>query len=232
MAFWKIYKIISDYKTYIFILLRNNFHLKTIMKIIKQIIFTLSLFLIFSCKKENKTVEFSDTKIDKTTEENSSDEKENLQALLRKLYQWHETQSSNNDFNVNSKDSIYISLNIKDHKKRIEELEKTGFFSTNFLKNYEKIGLKINNGLKSGELEWAVGELPPFGNDANPWCNCQDNPENYWKTLTIQKIKIDGNVADLTWTWGSDFEYKVIAVKAKNSWKIDYLEGFDFDTFF
>ena len=202
------------------------------MKIIKQIIFTLALLLLFSCKKENKIVEISNSKIDKTIEGNISDEKENLQALLRNLYQWQETKSSNNDFNVNSKDSLYISLNLKDHQIRLDELKKTGFFSKNFVENYNKIGLKIDSGLKSGELEWAVGELPPFGNDANPWCDCQDNPENYWKTLTIQKIKINGDVADLTWTWGNDFEYKVTAVKDNNSWKIDYLEGFDFDNFF
>lgn len=173
------------------------------MTFLKQTIFAFLLFLVFSCnKKDSETIKVTETKIDEISKNNASDEKENLQALLQQIYKWHETKSSNNDFNpiADSRDSIYIGLNLKEHTQRIKELKETGFFSKNFLENYDKIGLKIDNGLKNGKLKWAVGELPPFGNDANPWCNCQDNPENYWETLSIRKIKTEGNIANLTWT--------------------------------
>ncbi len=205
------------------------------MTFLKQTFFILMLLLVFSCnKKDSETVGVGETKIAKTSEIKASDEKEKLQVLTRQLYKWHETKSSNDDFNpvADTKDSIYTSLNLKEHTQRLKELKETGFFSKNFLENYDKIGLKIDSGLKNGKLEWAIGELPPFGNDSNPWCNCQDNPENYWEILAIKKIKIEGNIANLTWTWGDNFEYKVRAQKDNDTWKIDYLEGFDFNNFF
>lgn len=120
------------------------------MTFFKQTFFTFMLFLVFSCnKKDSETTKVIEPKIDET-EIKTSDEKENLQALLRQLYQWHETKSSNNDFNpiADAKDISYIGLNLKEHTQRLKELKETGFFSKNFLENYDKIGLKIDSGLK------------------------------------------------------------------------------------
>ncbi len=74
--------------------------------------------------------------------------------------------------------------------------------------------------------------MPSFANDVNPWCLCQDNPENYWKTITIKNCVFEGENGVFKWTWGDKFEYKAKAKKINNAWKIDYLEGFDFDVFY
>ena len=103
---------------------------------------------------------------------------------------------------------------------------------SDFLDNYNRIALTIDQELKSKSIEWLIGELPPFGNDANPWCNCQDYAtERYWEIITLQNIQSDGNSAAFDWTWGDGCRYKVRAKKEHETWKIDYLQGFDFNEF-
>lgn len=158
-----------------------------------------------------------------------------LQKLVRDVYKWRETENSKPDFDVylnDKNDTIYAGLDSKMHKERLKELSKTNLFSQEFLDNYNKIATNIDEKMKKKSAIYYVGELPPFGNDANPWCNCQDNPDNYWKTLTIKKLNIKGNKADFVWTWGDDFEYKTKAKKENSVWEISYLEGFDFNQFF
>jgi len=164
-----------------------------------------------------------------------ANDKQQLETLLLKTYQWVETKNSNNDFNPaeDKKGEKYIGLNLKEHAKRLEELKKTNFFSQQFLDNYNKIALKLDANLKNKKLEWLVGDLPPFGNDTNAWCDCQDNPEEYWKTLKMHNLKIENDTASFSWTWTKwkdDSKYKVKAVKENGIWKIAYLEGFDYDS--
>ena len=162
-------------------------------------------------------------------------DKQEIETLVKKLYEWVETKNSNNDFNplANKKGDKYIGLDLNSHKKRLEELKKTNFFSQQFLDNYNKIALRIDSNLKTKKIEWFEGELPPFGSDSNPWCNCQDNPENFWKTMTINHLKIENDKAsfDWTWSWKGDFKYKMKTIKENGAWKIASLEGFDFNEF-
>ena len=186
------------------------------------------VLLLFGCNQ-------ADTKTTSVTEQKTStsaDDKEQIQNLIRQVYKWHEAQKpSNNDMITDNKDSIYIGFNLDQLQLDIEELKATNFFSNEFIDNYYKIFTTLDKKLRNKELEWLVGDLPPFGNDANPWCNCQDNPDNYWQTMTINKITFDKNVATFTWTWGDNFEYKANAIKQNDNWKISYLEGFDFNEF-
>lgn len=162
-------------------------------------------------------------------------DKQQLETLLRKTYEWIETKNSNNDFDVveNKKGDRYIGLNLKAHNKRLEELKKTNFFAQEFLDNYNKIAIKIGDNLKTKKMEYLVGDLPPYGNDANMWCDCQDSPEAYWKTMKITILKIENNKASLNWTWmewKDKSKYNVKAVKENGIWKIAYLEGFDYNS--
>ncbi|PWB24735.1 hypothetical protein [Flavobacterium sp. HTF] len=180
---------------------------------------------------------FKSVSVDSTVTKKSFyfvNDKQQLETLLLKTYEWVETKNSNNDFNpvANKKGDKYIGLNLKEHNKRLEELKKTNFFSQQFLDNYNKIALKIDANLKNKKIEWFVGDLPPFGNDANAWCDCQDNPEEYWKTLKINNLKIENDKASFSWTWTKwkdDSKYAVKAVKENGIWKIAYLEGFDYE---
>lgn len=185
--------------------------------------------LLFSCNQaDNKT-----TTATNQPQATVSDDKEKLLQLVRRLYEWHETKSSQSDFEpiADNQESMYIGIDIKKHEQRLTELKQTNFFADQFLDNYNKLALTIDEELKSKKLEWQVGDLPPFGNDANPWCNCQDYPDNYWLTMSINKIAFDNNTAIFTWTWGDNFEYKVKAIKDIDNWKITYLQGFDYNEF-
>jgi hypothetical protein len=150
------------------------------------------------------------------------------------LYEWHETNSTQQDFKpiADAEEIAYVGLDMNQHTERLSELKQTEFFTASFLENYHQLALTIDEGLKTKKLEWLVGELPSFGSNASPWCNCQDNPENYWKTMTIKLKSIENNTATFIWTWGEDFEYQVKAIKENDQWKISYLQGFDLETYF
>ncbi|MDR6969625.1 ribonuclease HI [Flavobacterium arsenatis] len=201
------------------------------MKHINLIIILLTVTL-FSCKQsENKTE--SETIILAIPSKTTNDSLE-LQNLTRALYKWNETKSSQADFDpiqIEKTDSVYTKLDLDSHKKRLKELSETNLFSEQFIENYDKIALTIDEKMLNKTIVWNIGELPSFGFDANPWCNCQDNPDNYWEILTIKKLAIKENKASFVWTWGDDFQYKTKAIKENNVWKIAYLEGFDFNEF-
>ncbi|WP_337964709.1 hypothetical protein [uncultured Flavobacterium sp.] len=143
-------------------------------------------------------------------------DKQQLETLIRKTYEWIETKTVKNDFDVveNKKGDKYIGLNLKAHNKKLEELKKSNFFTPEFIDNYNKIGLKIGDNLKTKKMEWLVGDLPPYGNDADMWCNCQDNPEEYWKTMKLNNLKITNNKASFNWIWTAWKESPVYKVKA------------------
>lgn len=162
------------------------------------------------------------------------DEKRELTDFIRSVYKWHETASSNDDFNAitgkpkESKDSLFTGIDWVAHKNRMKELEATGYFAKDFLENYNNIAVAIDKELKSGAQTWLLGEMPPYGNDANPWCNCQDNPDKYWETMTVKIMKRTENSTKLKWTWDNKFFYGMTVIKVDDSWKIQYLQGFDF----
>lgn len=152
-----------------------------------------------------------------------------LTSLVRKVYQWYETQSTKEEFPPivgKKQDSLYVGIDWKGYQLRQKELLKTSFFTQFFLQNHQKIANYIDKEL-SGGREWLMGDMSPIEPEANPWCNCQDSPDNYWKRLKIQRLKINNNVASFDWTWGKKFAYHVQAQKENNIWKISYLEGFD-----
>lgn len=164
-----------------------------------------------------------------------STDKQQLETLIRKMYEWIETKNLVSDFDAveNKKGTKYIGLNLAAHNKKLDQLKKSNFFSKQFLDNYSKIASTIDANLKNKKMEWLVGDLPPFGGDTNPWCSCQDYPDAYWKTMVINNLKIDKNNAGFNWSWSAKdkFKYKVKAVKENGIWKIAYLEGFDFESY-
>ncbi|MCC9063883.1 hypothetical protein [Flavobacterium piscisymbiosum] len=163
-------------------------------------------------------------------------DKQQLETLIRKTYEWIETKKTKVDFDVveNKKGDKYVALNTKTHNKILAELKNSNFFAQQFIDNYNKIALKIGENLKTNKIEYFVGELPPYGSDSNPWCECQDYPESYWKTLKINDLKIQNNKATFYWTWTEWKEtpkYKVTAVKENGIWKIAVLDGFNYQSF-
>lgn len=165
----------------------------------------------------------------------------NVTALLQdlrnrtiELYKWNDTKSTHVDFEpllLKETDSIYAGLDLARHEQRVAELRETNLFTDHFVENYDQIARTIDKKLTDKSSLWNVGELPPFGNGVNPWCNCQDNPEKFWENITLKDVKMINENAAFRWSWGGDFDYKAKAVLDHGLWKIDYLEGFDPKTF-
>jgi len=196
---------------------------------------------IYGCNEVNqKTV-----LVAKEKTSSLADDKEQIQSLIRRVYKWHDKQKpSMNKMITDNKDSIYIGFNLHQLQLEIENLKATDFFLNEFIDNYNKIYRTLDKKLRSKEIEWLVGVLPPFGNNANPWCNCQDVPfddPNPWDFIEIEIIHLDNEKGDLLWKWGgiefanaeswNEFTYKFSVVKENGKWKISYLEGFNFDEF-
>ncbi len=164
---------------------------------------------------------------------NYKNDRANLQALVIKVLKWHD-KDKNLDFEPllkNPNDSLYLGLNWHSHKKRVKELEKTNFFSKDFLDNYEKIAFHLDKELKKNKIKYKVGYLPPYGNGANEWCECQDLPSDDWKSIKIVQLKIIDNSAIFKWTWGDNLSYIVKAKKENKIWKISELEKFNIRNF-
>jgi len=154
-----------------------------------------------------------------------------ITALIQNMYRWYETKSSKGEFipiTSNPKDTIYSGIDWNANKIRMKELVTTNFFTKDFLENYQKIALHIDNAIKQGHSKWHVGDMSPFEPDANPWCNCQDNPDNYWNKLSITDFSCNKDAATFKWTWGGNFYYSVSVKRELGSWRISYLEGFDY----
>ena len=186
-------------------------------------LFILCFFLSFAYSQN--------TKVSATT--NGNVDSAELKALVVKLLKWHGTDKKS-DFEPllkNPTDTIYSGIDWQAHKQRIAELEKTNFFTKDFLDNYQKIALHLDKELKQNKIKYAVGDLAPYGNEANEWCNCQDYPANIFKRLKIVDLKINDNSAAFKWTSGVKFFYSVKAKKENDVWKIAELERFNIKNF-
>lgn len=199
----------------------------------------LILIVIFLLQACNDKKSLTQTSAEKTVEVvdsvnvHANNDSVALLQLTKDLYIWHES-SKTADFNPllkNETDTVYSEIDIKEHKQTWNKLQKTNLFSDVFLKNYNAIALKINEGLKNKSMIWNVGELPPFGYGANPWCNCQDRPDDFADKIWIMQLQINNNTASYNWSWGNGLVYRIKAVKNEDKWLIDYMEGFDYNDF-
>lgn len=210
----------------------------------------LILILMFSCSLNEDEKIINEIKTPSENGETSEkltlyNDLEEIRKLIREVYKWQDTQSpTSNSMIADDNDSIYIGFDIEQLNTDIEKLKSTNLFSEAFIDNYNRIFITLDEKLRNNEFEWFVGYLPPFGNDANPWCNCQDVPYDSpspWEMLEIELINLDSTQGEFLWKWGKlelndgegwkDFTYIFRTVKENNTWKISYLEGFDIDEF-
>lgn len=198
----------------------------------KKLILLFPLLLLFlSCKKDINSQKKENKTVEDTINTAFKNDSIALVELTKKLLKWAE-KDSEGDFNPlknKSTDSIYSRIDMPLHKKRLKELENTNLFSKDFIANYDKITLKIDSEFKKGTLKWNVGELPPFGFGASPWCNCQDFPDDFLNKIRIKNLEINSNKANYDWGFGTYDLYSIKAVKENDVWKISYLQGFDYD---
>jgi hypothetical protein len=169
----------------------------------------------------------------KYTLTNKTEDSITLTAFVRQVYKWHNKEITNDEgFEPKKRysgDTIYKGLDFDAINFMINKLRRSGFFDETFLTNYRNIGLRMNKELKTGKVSWREGDLPPFNEDADPWCSCKGNPGNYWNRITLADVKFNKDGAVFKWTWGNNFYYNAKARKENGNWKITYLEGFDFN---
>jgi hypothetical protein len=176
--------------------------------------------LLFGCKQtDNKSTSVTVKKV-----ETSTDEKEQIQNLIRQALNWADSKNSIDLLPViaDSKDSLYLGFDLELHKQNLNKLRQTNLFATEFIENYNQIILTFDKGLKNGKYEqWMVGELPPFNfsSDVNAWTLSQDVPYDNPNPFDFVEVKLlDINKGEVNWKWGKpelitepswkDFAYK------------------------
>jgi hypothetical protein len=163
-------------------------------------------------------------------------EKKEIQTLIRQVLIWSDTCRSFDLYPAISddKDSLYIGFDMDKVNDNLKILKQTGFFSNNFIQNYNQIIRILDKKIRNKEIEWLVGELQDFNFnmsyiDVDPWCLCQGFSIEQFDDIEV--INLNSSCGDLKWKWTKDSDwinFKFSVVKEDNKWKISYMEGFDF----
>lgn len=157
-----------------------------------------------------------------------------LVKVIRNMYQWYETSGLQGDFlpaAVSETDNAYKAIDWNIHAQKVVAIKKSTFFSAAFIEEYSKIAFSIDSILRAGNMKWQVGDLSPFSNGADAWCDCQDSPERYWETMNITIIDINQTEATANWTWPGKAPYEIKAVKENNEWKIKWMQGLNYSDY-
>jgi len=150
-----------------------------------------------------------------------------ISNLVREAYKWYTVNSSQIYFDVIVKDSFQVGLDTIKLRAALNKMQSTKLFNADFIKNYEMVGLAVNNKLKSGRY---YNEINFNFQDADIWTSSQDDESDLWKRLKIKELQIKGDVASLKW-YTDDYMYFGYLVKMKKesgTWKISYLEGLEY----
>jgi coproporphyrinogen III oxidase-like Fe-S oxidoreductase len=123
-----------------------------------------------SCNQKNKTATATESKFENLETSDKSKDKEEISKLIRQLYKWEDKnqitigQTAITDEN----EEIVVGLDTIKNLEFIDQFRKTNLFSEEFLNNYQKIVKTLDQKFKTKEIEWLAGDMPPFGNGANP----------------------------------------------------------------
>lgn len=202
----------------------------------------LSTIALFTCCKGGSTAEKTDsvTKTESSVtqtvaKQNITEDSIVLVDIVKRLYKWHVTQRLTFEgfkpVKLNSTDSLYKGIDLRENQKSVDELKGTGLFTEDFLKGYRNIALRMDKELRDGSSLWPEGDLPSFNDDVDEWCDCQDSPvDDYWTIIKLTNIQINNNEAHFSWIWQGDSTrqpYRMALVKENDMWKINYMQGFD-----
>ncbi len=193
-----------------------------------------------SCNQKNKPATTTDDKLVNLETSDKSTDKKEIQNLIRQVLYWADSKGHIDLLPVvtDSNDSAYIGFDLDKHKQNLEKLKSTGFFSPEFIENYNQIIMTLDNGLRNGKYEkWLVGDLPTFNfaNDYSPWW-CGQESFSIEKS-EIELIKLDKEKGEFYFICGDkvagcegmeNYKMRFSVIKENNKWKISYLEGFDF----
>lgn len=158
-----------------------------------------------------------------------------IEKLIKSVNSWGGSANGSYGityYTIDKKTGNCTGIDRKKHQLELVKFKKSGYFSAAFVENYNQIGVKQDQLIKTKKIPaWKPSEeVNPFRN-SSPWCNCQDGGD--MKKIKIKIIALEQNKGHLSWTWSEPeyskgFEYHFKVVKENGKWKIAYLEGFDF----
>ncbi len=158
-----------------------------------------------------------------------------LTNLIRKAYTWHH-ENPEDEFPYllqHASDSIFIGIDWKAYETTMAAYKQTGYFTDEFFLYHELVATDIDASIKSADISWRNlnDGIPLWYSEVDDWCNCQDNPDDYWKTLVIDNLRVNGNMAFFNLNWEfygemSSMDYHVTAKKEEGKWKINSLAGY------
>src|SRR6185312_4560354 len=211
-----------------------------------------ALIVCLSGCKENSKPKANQAQVKATVKVNTpvtSDtikNKQEIQKLIRNVLLWAEDRKGVPGllpFVINRQDSTVTGFDLNKLKGVGDSLKTTGYFSNEFIDNYNEIIRVLDRKMKDKKIApFSTGEIPPFGfdTDADPWCSCQDVPydsPNAYGLGDVHIIELNGETGKLYWTWGSlpkdvpdewkPVTYKFNVKKEGGTWKISYLQGFE-----
>jgi hypothetical protein len=188
------------------------------MKNLNLIIRIIMLLFIFnSCNNLTS----SDTKKPKNDADSIK-----ITNVIKDVYKWYGKEGSQVYLDIIVKDSFQIGLDTIKFKNSIAKLKSTNYFSSDFIKNYEKIGKAVDNKLHAGKY---YNEINFNFQDADVWTNSQDDESDLWKNLKVKDLVVNGDHATFQWyTENRDYGYLVKMKKENDTWKVSYLEGLDY----
>ncbi|RYU90841.1 hypothetical protein EWM62_09370 [Mucilaginibacter terrigena] len=206
----------------------------------------MALIVCLSGCNETSKPKATETQVNPSVVLNTKKDKQEIQKLVRNLLVWAEDHKQVPDllpFIVNRQDSTVTGFDLSKLKGIDDSLRNTGFFSDEFINNYNKIIQVLYSKMKDKQIApFYTGEIPPFGfaTDADPWCYCQEVPydhPNPFGLVDVHIIELNNEDGKLYWTWGSlpkdaladwkDVRYNFNVKKEGDKWKISYLQGFD-----
>lgn len=170
------------------------------------------------------------------TEKTAGNDKAQIEKLIKSVNSWGVSANGSYGityYTIDKKTGNCTGIDRKKHQLELEKLKKSDYFSADFIENFNQIGLKQDQLIKTKKIPaWKPSEeVNPFRN-SSPWCNCQDGGD--MKKIQIKIIDLNDQKGSLSWTWSEPdyskgFEYKFNVEKENGKWKIAYLEGFDFE---
>ncbi|WP_294819926.1 hypothetical protein [uncultured Flavobacterium sp.] len=159
-----------------------------------------------------------------------------IDKLVKGTYKWLDTVKTPGAFRPFVKDSMIVGYDRIAQNLHMVQLDKSGYFATEFIDNIARIFNEQDELLRSGKAKWLEGDMPPFGYpDVNAWCGCQDSPTDDYDTMNVVIEKMTSGTAELYWNWtgfGKDWEnehYHIKTVKVNGKWKIAWMEGWDYE---
>lgn len=208
------------------------------MKIIEKfiwlslLIFVLNIF--YSCnnpatKTNDNTNVVNSQKINAEIE-NAKDSSV-LKSLLIEIYKWHQTKG--NDYYLICEGYAILGIDTVKLDSTLNELQKTDYFSKEFLDNYKKIGQKIDAKVRKNPNDYKGGYIYfPF-QDYDTWYGGNSFPPN-WDEMRIYDLIINNDDASFKWTCDKTEPKDFITVSFKredNKWKLSHLQYIDLNMY-